>query len=325
MAILTQAWAAPVGGKPLSEPELKKARELYASQGCVACHQIPHLTKAAKLEEVSKKYAALDKGLQMIKASLASGSTGKWGTAEMPPQTHVQEADRDLLARWILGLHKSGEKLPEIPVEGATNGAPTPAVPAEFIEKRSGSIIQALDRPVVYSTYLPDAPSRAIAVGLPGDVSFGFDAQNCRLLYAWRGGFLDVTKSWVGFGGWYSKLIGQKFHVAPSGFPLRVGNAQKEPNVQFKGYHLVDGYPVFNYLIDGIPVRHRIEINQAGKDGLTVQQEFHLQGNKKPVFFHAGADGGTSHQSDDADWKNGRWKVRADKLEKFSISTKVTR
>ena len=320
MAILTQAWAVPVDGKPLTKPELKKARELYASQGCIACHQFPHLTKAGKLEEVSKKYATLDKGLQLIKTSLASGSTGKWGTGEMPPQTHVQEADRDLLARWILGLHKSGEKLPEIPMEAAT--PVPPAAPAEFIEKRSGPIIQVLDRPVVYRTYLPDAPSRAIAVGQPGGVSFGFDAQNCRLLYAWRGGFLDVTKSWVGFGGWYSKLIGKKFHVAPSGFPLRVGNQQKDSKVQFKGYDLVQGYPVFKYLVDGTAVRHRIVINKVG-EGLTVRQELNLSGNTKPVYFLAGAEGGKSHQSEDADWKDGRWKVRADKSSRFSMSTKV--
>ena len=43
---------------------------------------------------------------------LTSGSVAKWGKQEMPPQGHLQEPDRDLLARWVLGLHQSGEKPP---------------------------------------------------------------------------------------------------------------------------------------------------------------------------------------------------------------------
>ena len=516
------ALAVPVVvGKPLSEPELKKARGLYLQMGCVGCHQHPHLTQAPGLAAVSEKYVATGGGLDLIKASLVSGSVGKWGKVEMPPQGQLQEADRDLLARWVLGLQASGEKPPGssgtlevfakttgfdagqwtqydyfgprlvtvgwnketedlslrkgggaavaglyrtglgrapadpvtltvkgveaagkpwgqvglmistvpqpqlldsqvryewvlrretngpgwvyrvrkdvgrgsyelysselvdpsvpvkldivrngdlyefhangvlhyttgslydryvamrnamsyvgitfggshamsatvddfalgIPVQGVSeNTQPAPSGEDLFIEQRNGSIIQVLDQAVVYRTYLLDAPSRAIAVGLPGDVSFGFDAQNCRLLYAWRGGFLDVTKSWKGFGGWYSKLLGEKFHVAPPGFPLRIGNLQKEPEVRFKGYDLVDGYPVFKYLVDGSPVRHRILITEDQK---SVQHHFDLPGNTKPVTFLADEN----HQAADADWSEGRWKVQGDKQAKFSISTGAT-
>jgi cytochrome c551/c552 len=525
--------ASALDGKPLGELELEKARELYTSRGCVACHQHTHLTKAPTLIAVSEKYAANDEGLKLISASLVSGSIGKWGkVVEMPPQGHLQEAERDLLARWVLGLHASGEKPPGssgalegfakttgfniaqwsqyeyfgprlvtvgwnketedlslkkadgaavaglyrtgfgrapsdrvtltvkgveaagkpwgqvglmistvpqpqlfdsharyewvlrretngpgwvyrvrkdvgsgsyelysselidpaapvkldivrtgdnyefiangvlhyttganpsdtydveardamiyfgvtfggssamsatvdnfsvgIPVPGAVGDAPTvlPAGDDLFIEQRNGAIIKVLDQPVVYRTYLPDAPSRAIAVGLPSDVSFGFDAQNCRLLYAWRGGFLDVTKSWKGFGGWYSKLLGERFHVAPPGFPLRVGDPQKEPKVQFKGYDLVDGYPVFKYLVDGSSVRHWISIREVGERELAVLHRFRLPGNTKPVYFLAGTGAGTTHHSGDAEWTDGSWKVRAEKLTQFSISTGVPR
>ncbi|MDA0765799.1 MAG: hypothetical protein O3A87_01785 [Verrucomicrobia bacterium] len=519
MVIAAMALAASlVDGKPLAESELEKARELYVGRGCVGCHQYPHLTQAPGLDAVSEKYAATDDGLQLLKVSLTSGSVGKWGKVEMPPQGHLQEAERDLLARWVLGLHASGEKPPGssgtlegfakttgfdlgqwtqyeyfgsrsvtvgwnketedlslrkgggaavgglyrtglgrapadlvtltvkgveaagkpwgqvglmistvpqpqlldaqaryewvlrhedggagwvyrvrkdvgsgsyelyssgpvdpaapvkldivrngdkyeflangvlhyttggsydvktrdamayfgitfggsavmsatiddftlgIPVQGASGSAP-PAPSGEdlFIEQRNGSIIEILDQPVVYRTYLPDAPSRAIAVGLPGEISFGFDAQNCRLLYAWRGGFLDVTKSWQSWGGWYSNLLGEKFYVAPPGFPLRIGDPQKEPDLRFKGYDLVDGYPIFKYLVDGNPVRHRISISEDKK---SVQHHFDLPGNTKPVYFFADED----HRSEDADWAEGRWKVQEDKRAKFSISTGV--
>lgn len=525
--------ASALDGKPLGEPELEKARELYTSRGCIACHQHTHLTKAPTLGAVSEKYAATDEGLPLISSSLTSGSIGKWGTTvEMPPQAHLQEAERDLLARWILGLHHSGEKPPGsagtvedfakstgfeigqwsqyeyfgprsvtvswnkdtedlklqkgggsavagldrtghgrasadlvtltvkgveapgkpwgqvglmvssvpqpelfdsharyewvvrhetngpgwvyrvrkdvgsgsyelyssdpvdpaatvkldivrngvnydflangvlhyttggsaddryeveardamvyfgvtfggssamsatvddlsvgIPVQGAVGDAPAAVPPGEdlFIEQRNGAVIKVLDRPVVYRTYLPDAPSRAIAVGLPGGLSFGFDAQNCRLLYAWQGGFLDVSRSWTGFGGWYSKLLGEKFYVAPKAFPLRIGDPQKEPEVQFKGYDLVDGYPVFKYLVDGIPVRHWIAIRELGERELAVLHRFRLPGNTKPVSFLDGVDAGATHKSEDADWSDGRWKIRADKLTQFSISAGVAR
>ena len=56
-----------------------------------------------------------DRRLQLIKASLTSGSVAKWGKQEMPPQGHLQEPDRDLLARWVLGLHQSGRSRRETP------------------------------------------------------------------------------------------------------------------------------------------------------------------------------------------------------------------
>ncbi|MDE0860712.1 MAG: hypothetical protein OSA93_11190 [Akkermansiaceae bacterium] len=508
-----------VSGKPLSEPELKKARELYSSRGCVGCHQYPHLTEAPGLDTVSEKYAAIDGGIEVIRVSLVSGSLGKWGKQEMPPQAHLQESERDLLARWLLGLHASGEKPPGstgtlekfartagfnvgqwtqyeyfgprlvtigwnkkaedlrlkkgngaavagfyrtgfgrgpadrvtltvkgieaagkpwgqvglmistvpqpqlldsqlryewvlrhesngpgwvyrvrkdvgsggyelyssepvdpsvpvkfeivrkgdnyeflangvlhyttadrydvkmrnamsyvgitfggsaamsatvddftigIPVEGAIGSAPPAPSGADlFIEQRKGNIIRVLDQPVVYRTYLPEAPSRAIAVGLPGDMSFGFDAENCRLLYAWRGGFIDVTKSWHSWGGWYTKLVGEKFHVAPEGFPLRLGDSKKKPQVRFKGYELIESYPVFKYLVDGTLVRQRITISEDQK---MIHHHFDLPQNTKSVSFLADEH----HQSKDADWTEGRWKVSMDKRTRFSISTGVS-
>ena len=521
-----------VDGKPLGKPELKMARELFSSRGCVACHHYPYV-KGPSLIAISKKVSLNKDGLNLLKTSLASGSVGKWGKLLMPPQAHLQDAERHLLARWVLGLQQSGEKPPgstarvedfaapsgfdpskwthypyhgsrsatiewnkndkdlDLRLKGSPNavaglyltgqgrtptdlvslavkkvsaegknwaqvglmistvpepqllgsqaryewivrretnvagwvyrvrkdvgtgnyelysskpvdpgapvrleivrngdnyefrangtlhyttgdntsdtydvktrdsmvyfgvtfggGAPmtatiddlsvgvplpsfrvnTPAtvgisdLSALFIEKRNGAVIQVLDRPVVYRTYLPDAPSRAIAVGLPGGVSFGFDAQNCRLLYAWRGGFMDVSRSWKGMGGWYSKLLGQKFHTAPPGFPLRIGDPETKPVVQFKGYDLVEGHPVFKYLVDGTLVRHQIMISEVDKKAPSIQHLFRLPGNKKRVYFVAGENAGKSYASEDAVWTDGRWKVSAEKLTQFSIG--VTR
>ena len=200
---------ASLHAKPLTDSERKLARELYVSRGCMACHQFPKVSQAPDLSAVSEKYASVADGGEQILAALNKGSMKRWGELEMPPQAHLEQGEKELLSRWILQLHPSGEKVPSTAKRVTDNslGAGTPAdgldaipgpaipKPARFIEQRNGTVIRVLDKPVVYRTYLPDAPSRAIAVGLPGDLSFGFDAQHCRLLYAWKGGFIDVSKS----------------------------------------------------------------------------------------------------------------------------------
>jgi cytochrome c len=111
MAITLSAGLA-LQAAPPSTAEVTQARELYVSRGCIACHQNPELTKAPALTDVSKKYASVPSALEQIKTSLAKGSIGKWGTLEMPPQAHVSEEERDLLARWVLNLHPAKELPP---------------------------------------------------------------------------------------------------------------------------------------------------------------------------------------------------------------------
>ena len=87
-----------------------------------------------------------------------------------------------------------------------------------------------------------------------GGISYAFDAAECRLLYFWSGGFLDMEKAWTGFGGWYASVLGETVYQAPAHFPLRIGNAirlDKKPTVEFKGYRLVRGQPEFLYQVDG--------------------------------------------------------------------------
>ncbi|MFT5130157.1 MAG: hypothetical protein ACI8W8_003786 [Rhodothermales bacterium] len=205
-----------------------------------------------------------------------------------------------------------GESLTTANLETAPVAAPSGD--GLFIERYKGYVIEIADVPLVYRGYLHGIPSRAIAVGLPSKVSYAFDAAGCRLVYAWRGGFLDAQGAWGGtFGGWYSKLLGAKFYTAPEGFPLRIGDPDKEPTLQFKGYDIDKHLPVFKYLVDGQPVRHRINVSDDGK---TIQHAFALPGNKKPTYYLGDKD---AFASPDAEWKDGRWAVRADKSGGFAV------
>ena len=59
--------------------------------------------------------------------------------------------------------------------------------------------------PLVSAILLP----AAIAVALPGKVSYCFDAAECRLRYAWTGGFIDGSPYWKGNGSSQAAVTGE--------------------------------------------------------------------------------------------------------------------
>lgn len=140
------------------------------------------------------------------------------------------------------------------------------------------------DEPVVFRTFIADSSTRSIAVGLPGGVSYVFDAEQCRVRYAWSGEFLDVAKVWTGRGGGQAAVLGKKFFTAPAGHPLRVGNADSEPTLKFRGYRLVEKFPEFDFEVNGVPVRQRVR-----KAGATrLEWEFELGETREPVWVVTG-------------------------------------
>ncbi|MFM8471613.1 MAG: hypothetical protein ACKODH_16885 [Limisphaerales bacterium] len=141
------------------------------------------------------------------------------------------------------------------------------------------------DEPVVFRTFIADSSTRSIAVGLPGGVNYVFDAEQCRVRFAWSGAFLDVAPVWTGRGGGQAKVLGTKFFTAPTGFPLRVGNADSEPTVKFRGYRLVGKFPEFDFEVSGVPVRQRVR--KAGADRL--EWEFELGETREPVWVTTGS------------------------------------
>ena len=147
------------------------------------------------------------------------------------------------------------------------------------LEPPKGVVIAVKDRTEVLRTFMPDAGSKAVAVGYPGYVSVAFSADQCRTAYAWGGNFLDASPVWANRGGSPAKLLGQKFWTAPPGHPwgltkpnavppdylVRANNPAfglplpLEPArvydgpmaVKFDGYSLdKDGKPTFRYRLD---------------------------------------------------------------------------
>jgi hypothetical protein len=150
---------------------------------------------------------------------------------------------------------------------------PDGLVPAER------SYFAETSRPLVVRTFLPDLTPRAIAIRYPSRQHLAFDAQTCRLAYAWSGGFLDMSPVWTERGGQTSPLEGTLYWTAPGGFPWEVTDASEAPpsfagrsadtafgaahpldseyhhsRVRFRGYSIGDKAPTFRYeyeLADG--------------------------------------------------------------------------
>lgn len=179
----------------------------------------------------------------------------------------------------------------------------------EGMEPPKGLLVTVQDRPVLLRTFMPEAGSRAIAIGYPGGVSLAYDAQTARLAYAWTGNFVDATPVWGNRGGSPIKVLGPRLWTSPAGCPvgLTEGNdppdfasRAKEPAyganppdggaylgqslLRFRGYTTdSSGTPTFRYDIDGagatVSVAERIQAQRAPA-GVGIRRTFTLDGPK---------------------------------------------
>jgi mono/diheme cytochrome c family protein len=155
------------------------------------------------------------------------------------------------------------------------------------------------DRPIVVRWDMPEATPAAIAVGLPGGVSYCFDAGESRLRYAWHGGFVDLSPTLLTKRdpetklSYTAALIGEIFYRSES-FPIRVGRLEDIPQRRFRGYRLIDGYPEFHYEVDGSDVYEKIV---ALDDGRGLVREFRFAVVDRPVWLLAGEGEGVEISS----------------------------
>lgn len=171
--------------------------------------------------------------------------------------------------RSIIAALSLGEKLPSL--EGT-------------LLDHEAYVLRVKDEPILFRSFIADASPQAIAVGLPGLVSYCFDAKESRLLYAWSGNFLDVRPVWADRGGEAARPLGQKFYTAPSRHQLRVG-VNSAVEVRFKGYRLRQSLPEFFYQVDGVNITERLSLDPAA--GLLVRH-FEVGPSSGPLSFYSG-------------------------------------
>ena len=180
---------------------------------------------------------------------------------------------------------------PNVP-EQALAQQPAAAHHVSYADPRPSPHPYPVALPVVYRTFMPETGPAAIVVMLPNEQSYCWDAGTCRLRYAWRG-YVDNAEHWHGNGKRLSKVVGDVYFRDQAGFPFHLGSANHQPKqVQFKGYQLVDRYPHFRYLVDGVEV---IEVIRAAETGNGLVREFRVGPVDQDVFFTIQAQDGMEY------------------------------
>jgi len=251
--------------------------QLFAAQAGAAPGDGERVAKSTSLELVqhgTKLIGRDEGGLSCINCHDFRGEPSG-GEMRGPDMTEMSDRIRDeWLARWLRDPARiqAGTAMPsffsEMPAReaepkitaiiNALAAGKLMPTPAGLSESAQAYLLLVKDEPIVFRTFIQDSSPRSIAVGFPGLNSFVFDAQLCRLRYAWSGDFLDVKPVWSDRGGSQARILGAKYYTAPNVFPLRIGNSDSEPRVEFKGYNLLNKLPQFHYTVDGVPVREWI-------------------------------------------------------------------
>lgn len=169
--------------------------------------------------------------------------------------------------------------------------------------------------PYLYRIFMPGAGPAAIAVSLPHQVSYCWDAGSCRLRYAWQGGFLDPKDYFDKKAEKYAKVAGTIFYRDKTTFPLKFSPG-KDPVVDFKGYRLVDRYPEFHYTIDGMDV---YELIRAKEDGSGLIRSFRVPEATRPMFFVFDENDGAGYTTSKGRTEGNRINLTAGDAHEFVI------
>ena len=172
--------------------------------------------------------------------------------------------------------------------------------------------------PYLYRIFMEDAGPAAIAVSLPNDLSYCWDAGACRLRYAWSGGFVDNTRIWKGHADVNAKIIGSVFYRDNTSYPILIGKPEGEPVIEFRGYILVNKYPEFHYTINGIDV---FELILPREDGKGLIRKFRIpEANDNVWFSSSSGSASIVYEVSAGTWINGKLKLSTEQAKDFSIN-----
>ena len=147
------------------------------------------------------------------------------------------------------------------------------------------------DRPIVFGTFMEGVSPRTIAVGMPENVHYAYDAEHARLATTWRGSFMDARGTWHGRAGQLENPAGAAVRAMPDGpaiamLETRV-DAWPEPNRRdaagvrngdwrFAGSSRdADGRPAFHVLLDDVRITER-PMPKLAEGGTRLVREFRV-------------------------------------------------
>lgn len=210
------------------------------------------------------------------------------------------------------------ESDPNIPPSGQKNAGHDPKAHAQEAIMHHP---YTPEPPYMYRAYMADSGPASIAVHLPGNLSYCWDADACVLRYAWEGGFIDNAGLWKGKPNAVAKVLGTVFYRNKTGANIRVGSPDALSTPEFKGYRMKDRYPEFHYSIDGLDVFELITVDQQSR-GLI--RTFRIPETQKNVWFNAAADIGVSYKTSTGSMTNNSIMLTPSQARQFSITMTKT-
>lgn len=172
--------------------------------------------------------------------------------------------------------------------------------------------------PYLYRIFMEDAGPAAIAVSLPQELSYCWDAGLCRLRYAWKGGFVDNTGIWKGHADAVAKIVGTIFYREITTSPLRIGKADEIPVADYKGYRLVNKYPEFHYTLNGTDV---YELILPKEDGKGLIRKFRIPDARKTVWLACAVNNESeTYEASSGLWEKDKLKLSPQQARDFSVT-----
>ncbi len=180
------------------------------------------------------------------------------------------------------------------------------------------------DRPIVFGTFMEGVSPRTIAVGLPDNVHYAYDAESIRLAKAWRGAFMDARGTWHGRAGQLENPEGRDVVAMPDGATFAVlktrADAWPAPNRRdaagvrngawrFAGTSRDEqGRPAFHAELDGVRITER-PLPRLAEGGTRLIREFRIASDVGRGDLYARLAVASSIEPSGGEGDNRRWRT----------------
>lgn len=218
-----------ISGEIKLSPEEEEGKKIY-TLNCMACHALDQMIVGPSLVEIAHLHRKKPEGIVIWSMN---PQQKRPGVIEMPPMSHLGEANLKKVAAYILKVTK-GKK---------------------FVKKKSGKDPFAqFPFAKIQRTFMPNAGPAAIAVSLTDQLHLCWDAGTCQFRYAWTGAYIDNYPVLRGNGNGLAKVKGQLFSNVTAGNPFK-----SHGKVKYHGYKKENGLPVFLYRVGSLKIESRIK------------------------------------------------------------------
>ena len=186
------------GEPPFSEEAAERGRTLAGTGGrnCISCHRM-------------SGYDSL--GPQGMDLSVQHGRLRpEWFREWLLHPTQLRPNTR-MPTLWVRGDQQDREDVDAIRT-WLSLGEAAP-LPTGIVVDKASMVLDPVDRPVLHGAFLQDVSARTLMVGTPQRTHYAYDLVDPRLVWIWRGSYVDATGTWVGRAGKLVKPLGRDWQV----------------------------------------------------------------------------------------------------------------